>query len=176
MVRKAHHNSAASHFMFSGIPVAFMLASSGTQATIGYFLRLHRNRNPCTIPRNIISDFDWAQINACIAEYEAFILLCWWHVLHAWQQHLHIPTYPELWEILKNWIRVTDITEFNGIWTRIKTLAPPAFVEYLATYWMPEHVVRMWSAVYRTDRTIFEACNTNMLIEACVYSSLFVYH
>ncbi|KAJ7920411.1 hypothetical protein B0H13DRAFT_1605439, partial [Mycena leptocephala] len=44
--------------------------------------------------------------------------------------------------------------------------APPAFVEYLATYWMPEHVVRMWSVVYRTDRTIFEACNTNMLIEA----------
>ncbi|KAJ7927049.1 hypothetical protein B0H13DRAFT_1459514, partial [Mycena leptocephala] len=44
--------------------------------------------------------------------------------------------------------------------------ASPAFVQYLTTYWMPENVVRMWSAVYRKDRTIFEACNTNMLIEA----------
>jgi hypothetical protein len=51
-------------------------------------------------------------------------------------------------------------------------MASPAFVQYLTTYWMPEHVVRMWSAVYRKDRTIFEACNTNMLIEACVSSFL----
>ncbi|KAJ7306159.1 hypothetical protein DFH08DRAFT_622790, partial [Mycena albidolilacea] len=44
--------------------------------------------------------------------------------------------------------------------------APPKFVVYLKQYWMPAHVVRMWSAVHRKDRTIFECCDTNMLIEA----------
>jgi hypothetical protein len=41
-------------------------------------------------------------------------------------------------------------------------------VNYLTQYWMPERVVRMWSAVYRTARTIFEDCDTNMPIEAYV--------
>ncbi|KAJ7233803.1 hypothetical protein C8J57DRAFT_1090296 [Mycena rebaudengoi] len=31
---------------------------------------------------------------------------------------------------------------------------------------MTEQVVRMWSAVYRTSHSIFEACDTNMLVEA----------
>jgi hypothetical protein len=161
----------------SGIPVAFMLASSGKQTTIGYFLRLHRARNPLTIPRRFISDFDWPQINAIIAEYQSFvaqypvfILLCWWHVLHAWQQHFHIPSHPELWDILKAWIRVTDLNEFKATWAKIKTIAPTEFVKYLDQYWMSDQVVRMWSAVYRKDRTIFENCDTNMLIEACVRS------
>ncbi|KAJ7821041.1 hypothetical protein B0H13DRAFT_1660608, partial [Mycena leptocephala] len=44
--------------------------------------------------------------------------------------------------------------------------APSSFVSYLTQYWMPEGVVRMWSAVYRTARTIFEDCDTNMPIEA----------
>ncbi|KAJ7290633.1 hypothetical protein C8J57DRAFT_973202, partial [Mycena rebaudengoi] len=44
--------------------------------------------------------------------------------------------------------------------------APEDFIEYLRRYWMPEHVVKMWSAVFRTSRSIFEDCDTNMLIEA----------
>ncbi|KAJ7511852.1 hypothetical protein B0H11DRAFT_1653261, partial [Mycena galericulata] len=43
--------------------------------------------------------------------------------------------------------------------------APAGFIEYLNSYWMTDKVVRMWSAVYRTSRNIFEACDTNMLIE-----------
>ncbi|KAJ7238362.1 hypothetical protein C8J57DRAFT_1528679 [Mycena rebaudengoi] len=74
-----------------GIPISWMLSSSGTQQTIEYFLRLHRAQNPLTIPRNIMSDFDWPQIHACSV---------------------------------------------------------------------------MWSGVYRTARNIYEACDTNMLIEA----------
>ncbi|KAJ7141811.1 hypothetical protein C8R46DRAFT_1200578 [Mycena filopes] len=150
-----------------------MLASSGKQTTIGYFLRLHRARSPHTIPRIFMSDFDWPQINAIIAEYQSyianlqlFILLCWWHVLHAWQQHFHISSHPELWELLKNWIRITDVEEFNAAWAKIKTIAPAAFINYLNQYWMSDRVVRMWSAVYRKDRTLFENCDTNMLIEA----------
>ncbi|KAJ6592498.1 hypothetical protein B0H19DRAFT_921216 [Mycena capillaripes] len=147
-------------------PDTFTLMLHGTQSTIQYFLRLHRLRSPLVIPRRIMSDFCWPQINACIAEYCAFILLCWWHVLHAWQQHFKIGSHPDLWELLKRWIRITDETEFNATWDRIKKEAPKAFVEYLAEYWMPTHVVRMWSAVYRKDRNIFQACDTNMLIEA----------
>ncbi|KAJ7468310.1 hypothetical protein B0H11DRAFT_1645644, partial [Mycena galericulata] len=44
--------------------------------------------------------------------------------------------------------------------------APQGFVQYLMDYWMREDVVKMWSAVFRTSRSIFENCNTNMLIEA----------
>ncbi|KAJ6475882.1 hypothetical protein DFH09DRAFT_1469505, partial [Mycena vulgaris] len=44
--------------------------------------------------------------------------------------------------------------------------APESFIVYLKQYWMSERVVKMWSAVHRTPRTIFEACDTNMLIEA----------
>lgn len=100
--------------------------------------------------------------------YLTFILLCWWHVLHAWQLHFHISTNPELWDLLKQWIRMTSQDEFDAAWIKIQDIAPQNFVDYLKQYWMSDKVVRMWSAVYRTERTIFVACDTNMLIEAYV--------
>jgi hypothetical protein len=151
-----------------GIPVAWMLASSGSQATIAYFLRLNRLRSPLVIPRRIMSDFDWAQINACLEEYRTFILLCWWHVLHNWQRRFHIPSNEELWALLKRWIRMTNRLEFDAAWVKIQDIAPRDFVAYLDEYWMPERVVKMWSAMYRTPSSIFEACDTNMPIEAYV--------
>ncbi|KII90474.1 hypothetical protein PLICRDRAFT_71670, partial [Plicaturopsis crispa FD-325 SS-3] len=45
-------------------------------------------------------------------------------------------------------------------------LAPDYFIEYLEKYWMSDKVKRMWSAVYRKNRSVFTACETNMLIEA----------
>ncbi|KAJ6527306.1 hypothetical protein DFH09DRAFT_935698 [Mycena vulgaris] len=45
-------------------------------------------------------------------------------------------------------------------------MAPQQFLNYLKTYWMSDRVVKMWSGVYRKDRTLFEACDTNMLVEA----------
>jgi hypothetical protein len=152
-----------------------MLSSSGTQQTIEYFLRLHRAQNPLTIPRNIMSDFDWPQIHACSVVYLAFILLCWWHVLHAWQQHFRISDHPDLWELLKRWIRMTNKPEFDAAWIKIQAIAPRSFVEYLSKYWMTEHVVQMWSGVYRTARNIYEACDTNMLIEAWVLLALLLF-
>ncbi|KAJ7605973.1 hypothetical protein DFH06DRAFT_1019876, partial [Mycena polygramma] len=152
-----------------GIPVAWMLASNGCQPTIKYFLNVHRLRSPLTIPRYMICDFDWPEINACTEAYITCVLLCWWHVLHAWQQHLRVSTHPELWELLKRWIRITDKAEFDAAWVTTQNQeGVEDFVAYLAKYWMPEKVVRMWSAVYRTSRTIFEESNTNMLIEAYV--------
>lgn len=151
-----------------GIPVAWMLASSGSQTTIQYFLKLNRVQSPLTIPRYIISDFDWPQINACSAAYLSFILLCWWHVLHSWQQHFHISTHPTLWDLLKRWIRMTNKSEFDAAWIKIQDIAPASFTEYLNQYWMKENVLKMWSGVYRTSRNIFELSDTNMLIEAYV--------
>jgi hypothetical protein len=156
-----------------GIPISWMLASNGTQRTIEYFLRVHHTQNPLTIPHYIMSDFDRAQINACAAVYATtWILLCWWHVLHAWQQHFKISDHPELWELLKRWNRMTNRTDFDAAWIKIQSIAPESFIEYLRTYWMPQDVVWMWSGVFRTMRNIFEACDTNMLIEASVNSFL----
>lgn len=144
-----------------------MLASYGTQPTITYFLQTHRLRSPATIPRLIMSDFAWEQINACINVYRTVIvLLCWWHVLHAWQQHFSITANPQLWELLKKWIRITDQAEFDVMWSTIQAIAPEGFVDYLKRTWMSEKVVKMWSGVFRTSRTIFQDCDTNMLIEA----------
>lgn len=88
-----------------GIPVAWMLSSSGTEDTIYYFLWLVRIWNPGIDPWNIMSDRDWAQLNACRwAFINTILLLCWWHVLHVWQQHFQIRDHPQLWDQLKKWI------------------------------------------------------------------------
>ena len=45
-------------------------------------------------------------------------------------------------------------------------MVPPGFVDYMKKTWMPEQVLEMWSAVFRTGWSIFENCDTNILIEA----------
>ncbi|KAF7372137.1 hypothetical protein MVEN_00072600 [Mycena venus] len=94
--------------------------------TITYFLKANQLQSPATIPRRIISDFDWAQIHSCINVYNTIILLRWWHVLHTWQQHFSIPTYPELWALLKNWIRITNQVEFDATLPSPPSLAQPS--------------------------------------------------
>lgn len=76
-------------------------------------------------------------MNAIRVVYSAvLLLLCWWHVLHAWQQHFHIKDFPELWSLLKKWIRITDEAEFKKARENIRRLAPNSFNEYLDKYWM----------------------------------------
>lgn len=151
-----------------------MFASNGTQETIHYFLRLVQQQSPEVVPQYIISDFDHAQINACLAVYpQCWVLLCWWHVLHAWQQHFRISENTELWERLKRWVRIEAQDDFNAAWDWIQVNAPPGFNNYLKQYWMPEHIRKMWSAVYRTGRSIFEQSDTNMLIESYESISFF---
>lgn len=154
-----------------------MIASSGTEPTITYFLRLVKQRSPSVNTRYIMSDRDHAQINACLAVFTtAILLLCWWHVLHAWQQHFRVLQHPELWVLLKSWIRITDYAKFQTVWAEVRKRASEEFADlkfltYLETTWMSETIVRMWSAMYRIDRSIFEDCDTNMLIEAYVHIS-----
>lgn len=81
---------------------------------------------------------DHAQLNAIRLIYLAVhILLCWWHVLHAWQQHLSIKDFPELWELLKKWIRIGDEKEFQAAWKKIKDISSVSFRDYLKKNWIP---------------------------------------
>lgn len=112
-----------------------------------------------------MSDKDHAQMNAIKSVHpKSTILLCWWHVLHAWQQHFVVTAFLELWKLLKDWVRITDEGEFWKQWEEIKKIAPPSVLEYLKTYWLGE--IKLWSAVYRSNHNIFQLCDTNMLVEA----------
>ena len=145
-----------------------MILSNATEATIDFFLGTLREQNPKVIPSKIMSDFDKAQIKAIRNRHpESQVFLCWWHVLHAWQQHIVISHYPELWNLLKGWIHLTDEAEFNECWTKIQALAPASFIEYIQTYWLT--VWPMWSAQERQDQTIFEFSETNMFVEAYIF-------
>jgi hypothetical protein len=142
-----------------------MISSNTKEVTINYYLAMFRQRNPKVIPKKIMSNFDWAQINSVHLWYtKSQVLLCWWHVLHAWQQHIIISHYKELWELLKKWIRLTEESEFNEYWAKIQSLAPQSFIDLIKSYWLPHW--KMWSAVWQKDWTIFKLCDTNMLVEA----------
>ena len=144
-----------------------MIASNGTAETIGYFIFLVRGRSPLIIPRWLMSDRDLAQIKALKRYFSTSkILLCWWHVLHAWQQHLVTSQHSLLWVKLKAWIRVECPKEFEDVWLEIQRLAPTDFLGYLVEYWMTDEFRPMWSGVYRKNRQIYEKSDTNMLVEA----------
>lgn len=136
----------------TGIPLAWLIASNGKQETLQHYFRLYRQRNP-KVPKWMMSDKDLAQINAMEAVWAAvLVLLCWWHVLHAWQQHFSTKDFPELWELLKQWIRVSDEKEFQEIYRKIKTLAPTSFGKYIDEHWMN----CKWSSLRSTDYAYLE--------------------
>ncbi|EJC99416.1 uncharacterized protein FOMMEDRAFT_40357, partial [Fomitiporia mediterranea MF3/22] len=43
-------------------------------------------------------------------------------------------------------------------------ISPPSVIEYLQKYWMND--TKLWSAVYRQERSIAKLSDTNMLLEA----------
>src|ERR1700723_3253370 len=73
-------------------------------------------------------------------------------IFHAWQQHIIITHFQELWKLLMDWIQVTEEAEFIDYWTRIQALAPASFTQYITKYWLP--VWPMWSAREWKDHTI----------------------
>jgi transposase-like protein len=151
----------------TGVPVAWMLTSSGTEATIKYFLNFVKLRSSQISPAVIMTDRDKAQMNAISAVYpDSTVLLCWWHVLRAIRMHFRTEEFPELWERVREWVKVTDQTKFNSLWEWIQTdpSVPKSFVDYLQNNWMG--IVPLWSAIYRKNRSIFQEGDTNMLIEA----------
>ncbi|KAF8079207.1 hypothetical protein FPV67DRAFT_1356857, partial [Lyophyllum atratum] len=44
--------------------------------------------------------------------------------------------------------------------------APSYFNKYLEDYWLVPKFLRMWSATFRKNRTVFQITETNMLVEA----------
>lgn len=149
------------------MPIAWMISSNATEVTIDFFVSKLWEQNPEVIPKRFMSDFDKGQLNVVGRRYsELQRLLCWWHVPHAWQQHIVIAHYPELWEELKRWYRITDENEFDTCWAKIQSLAPPSFIEYITTHWLP--VKELWLGIYRKNRSVFELSDTNMLVEVCV--------
>lgn len=140
-----------------------------------FYLRTFRHANPSVIPSFFMTDKDHAQMNAISSvfpEPATKILLCWWHVLHAWQQHFHINEFPELWDDLKRWIRINNEAEFQNHWTKIQSYAPSSMVLYLKKNWM--NATHLWSAVSRQGRNIHELSDTNMLIEAYVTTFILI--
>ncbi len=124
------------------MPAAWMISSNGTEDTISFFLQLVQTQNPGLFPEIFMSDKDHAQMNAIKSCYpKSTLLLCWWHVLHAWQQHFVVSSFPALWDILKKWIQITDPVEFWEYWSEIKFLAPKSMIEYLQSYWLESSMI-----------------------------------
>jgi hypothetical protein len=114
-----------------------------------------------------MADMDPSQFNAIRKCYSpSQPLWCWWHVLHAWQSHFVVTHFPELWDILKKWIRVEDKTEFETTWMKIQSIPPPSIVEYLNKYYIPTQ--SLWSAGNRQGQSVLTEGDTNMLVEAYV--------
>ncbi|KZP16246.1 hypothetical protein FIBSPDRAFT_958125 [Athelia psychrophila] len=147
------------------MPVAWMISSNVTEPTISFFLAKLREHNLTVIPKWWMSDHDPAQMNGIKAKYpESLLLLCWWHVLHAWQQHFSTSAFPQLWQLLKGWICLTTEEEFETRWQEIYAITPKSIQDYLRKYWLP--VCHLWSAANHQNHTIFEEGDTNMLVEA----------
>ena len=155
------------HFHFTGGPVAWMLSLDGTQATIQFFLEFVKSRHPQIVPTIIMTDRDQAQMNAITAIYPgATMLLCWWHVLRTIQMHFHTEEFPQLWERIRQWVKLSDQSKFDLWWKEMQAdpSVPQSVVDYLRKNWMG--IVPLWSGTSRQHWTIFQEGDTNMLIEA----------
>jgi hypothetical protein len=71
-----------------GMPIVWMITSNGQADTIDYFLMYLHQLNPNIIPNKFMSDNDSGQLGWIRFRYSlSQLMLCWWDVLHAWQQH-----------------------------------------------------------------------------------------
>ena len=157
------------NYPYSGVPVAWMLASNGTKNTISFFVRWVQHGSPAVLPAMIMTDKDLAQIGALKIVYpDSRIFLCKWHVLRAIRSHLNASEFPELWNKVRALVNTPDEEEFDRLWREISNdpMSPKPFIEYMALHWMSDK--EKWSLVYRQNRSIFKEGDTNMLIEALV--------
>ena len=151
-----------------------MLSSNGTQPTIEFFLNMIKARSPEISPTIFMTDRDQAQVNAIRSAFPNCrrVFYCWWHVLRAIRTHFNTKEFPKLWELIQDWVRVTDDNEFNRYWAQIRgdSKVLKSVAEYIARDWLPHK--EMWSAMSRQNRSIFEEGDTNMLLESYVITHL----
>jgi hypothetical protein len=160
-------NYYSNSICLTGIPVALMLSSSGTEATIEFFLNFVKVASPDVVPAIIMSDHNKAQMNAVNTVYlDSKLLLCWWHVLRAIRMHFCMEEFPEVWSRIREWVKTSDQSKFDLLWEWFQTnpSAPQSLVDYLKTNWMS--IVPLWSGTMRKERTVFQEGDTNMLIES----------
>jgi MULE transposase domain len=173
MVCNHYIESWLTHLCFrTGVPVAWILLSNGTVATIAFFLNWVKTVSPGVQPSIIMTDHDIVQLKAIKAVYpNSQIFLCIWHVLRAIRSHFVPEKFQSLWAKVKSLVKTEDSDEFDRIWTEISTnpSVPQSFMEYLTTEWKPKS--HMWSLSNQTEHTLLEESDTNMLIEVYVISS-----
>ena len=113
-----------------------MLSSNGTQATIQFFLGLVKAQSPEISPSIFMTDHDHVQVNAICSAFPECprVFYCWWHVLWAIRTHFNTNEFPNLWELIQDWVHTTDDNEFNDWWTEIQGDAdvPSSVAEYIA--------------------------------------------
>jgi hypothetical protein len=107
-----HSNAADSP---AGVPVAWMLSSNGTQATIQFPLEFVKCQSPDVSPSIFMTDQDQAQVNAICDTYPSswVFYFGWWHVLRAIRSHFITMEFKDLW------VRTTDQYEFDAWWEDI---------------------------------------------------------
>jgi hypothetical protein len=147
-----------------------MLSSKGTTGTIAFFVNWVKEASPEVLPKIIMTDRDQAQIAALKIVYpDSRVLLCIWHVLRAFRSHFVTEQFQALWGKVKTWVKTEDKKECDDIWKEISSdpNVPESFVNYLVANWMPDSA--MWTVSTRTERSILEEGDTNMLIEAYAF-------
>jgi hypothetical protein len=143
-----------------------MLSFNGTTETITYFLNWVKAVSPAVWPVVIMTDCNQVQMNAIRKVYpKSQTLLCLWHVLCAFRSHIVTEQFQALWARVKSWVRTEDSDEFNRTWAKIKNnpTVPQSFVDYLAADWIEKD--NMWLLSKRTEHSLLEEENTNMLIK-----------
>jgi hypothetical protein len=126
-----------------------MIASNSQMETLIHFFQTFKRANPNTNPQRFMSDRNVGQITALSTTWaSATILLCWWHVLHAWCQHICIDSFPEVWELLKLWIQVDSPESFDLMWSKLVEKAPALFIQYLKQYWLPGAYIQVYNILY----------------------------
>ena len=151
----------------AGVPVAWMLTSSGMEATITYFLNFVKEQSLEISLAMIMTDCDKAQMNVILAMYpSSTVLLCWWHVLCAIWSHFCMEAFLALWQRICTWVKTSDQAQFDLVWQEMQTnpSVPQSLVDYLQVNWMG--IVPLWSGIHRKNQTIFQESDTNMLLEA----------
>ena len=161
------HSGTLTDVQLTGVPVAWMVLSNGTEVTIKNFFEFVKGWSLEVTPRITMSDHDQAQMNAIKAVYLAtMLLLCQWHMLCAMWRHFRTEEFPDLWERMHELVKTPDQSKFDSLWEWIQTdpSVPLSFIDYLKTSWMS--IVPLWAGISRQNRTIFQESDTNMLIEA----------
>jgi hypothetical protein len=154
------------YFFHSGVPVAWMITSNGTEVTIQYFLNFVKDHCLEIKLQITMSDCDEAQLNAIKVVYpETKLLYCWWYVLHAMQSHFCMEEFLELWKCIWEWVKTSNQLTFDSLWEWIQTnsLVPQSVVDYLKSSWMS--ILPLWAGISRQNWTIYQEGDTNMLIE-----------